>query len=196
MKTGPDPIVVHDLSVKALVIANAALLTALLAYVGVSLARAPERIPVHYRTVGDADRWISADPAQWLPLPACALLTGLILIALALLLPRLRLYRYGMPHHQQFMALPWPRQVPVIRSMVLLTLAIALINTAVLAALELAIFGSGTAAPRVPDSLVVALSLLLYPLVVIPWWVVMRRQLAQALRSEAAGGDGSGSALE
>jgi hypothetical protein len=181
MGAEPDLPPVHNRVVWALASANALLVGALAGYAGVVSARQPHDVPAHDTLGGEADVWVDNGPDPLLILPVLALLLAALLVTTALLLPRLRLYRFGLPQRARFMALPWPQQVPLVRSLVLLILAIALVSTTVIGVLVVTVFSPGTGELLPPDPLVVGLLSLSYWVVIVPWLFVLRRHLTEAL---------------
>lgn len=175
----PQPLA--DRAVRALLGINAVLLALLYGYVIYVQGTAPERYVVHHTTTGRPDRWVLNDGGAWYVLPLFATVFGGLLVAFALLEPRLRLHRFGMQQRAKFAALPQPQQWPLVRSVVLFILAIAAIDTLVLAAVQVSIYGTGQTLPQIPAEWVVGVAIALYPLVGLPWLLVLRGHLTRAL---------------
>jgi hypothetical protein len=176
----PRPL--SDSAVRVLLAVNGLLLALLFGYVGYIRFNMPDRYVVHQTTFGRPDQWIvNEGGGGWYLLPLFASVFAAVLIALALLEPRLRLHRFGMQQRARFVALPESRQWPLIRSVMLFTLTIAAIDTVVLAAVQAAIFGAGQSIPKVPAEWVVGAAILIYPLIGLPWMLVLRRHLTRAL---------------
>jgi hypothetical protein len=57
----------------------------------------------------------------------------------------------------------------------------AAVNTLILGAVQVSIFGGGGTMPKVPPEWMVGAAIALYPLVALPWFMVLRGHLQRAL---------------
>jgi len=175
-----------DRAVRALVAINCAVLALLIGYVIVIFARAPDSFAVHFAIAGVPDQWVDSERETWFLLPICALVTGVGLIALALLEPRLRLHLIGLPQRARFEALPPARQRPLIREVMLFILTIALVDTLVLGAFEVTMVGLGQTPPETPTRWLTGAAIALYLLICVSWLLVLRQHLVRALAEPAS----------
>lgn len=112
-----------------LVLTNAAAVVAHAAYALAARARLPDPYPIHFGTGGQPDRWVAADSPEWLLLPAIAAGTAVFMVLLPVLMPRIPMRLWNMPHKKRLMAAPRAARVRVVRTTVAMLLVLSLLNT-------------------------------------------------------------------
>ncbi len=89
----------------------------------------PDPYPIHFGAGGQPDRWVAADSPEWLLLPIIAAGMAAFMVLLAVLLPKIPLRWWNLPHKPRVMAAPPELRHPIIRSTVAMLLVLSLLDT-------------------------------------------------------------------
>ncbi|MDY0004393.1 MAG: DUF1648 domain-containing protein [Polyangia bacterium] len=175
-----------------LVAVNIVLVGASFALAAAWSAKLPARHPVHWNAAGQPDRWVAAGSCEWYVLPIVAAALAALLVALALLMPRIPLSMWNMPRKEQFMALPREAKESVATWLVRWLLDVSSMNTILMILIQFLMYRS-IVGGRSVASWGLGLVGLLYAGWMV-WGVVGFMRRVRSAEAEVARGNGGGSA--
>lgn len=112
-----------------LVAANVVAVVGAFVFAAVTAMQLPARYPSHFNAAGQPDRWSEAGGEEWYFMPIFALGMAALMVALALVLPRIPMGLVNIPRKEQFLRLSLAERTPIMQYLIRFLLWLSLADT-------------------------------------------------------------------
>lgn len=131
----------------------------------------PARYPSHFNAAGQPDRWSEAGGAGWYFMPFFALGMAAVMVALALLLPRIPMSLVNIPRKEQFLRLSVAERTPIIQYLIRYLLWLSLADTLLFVSIQWMMYRSAVDARVGGSWIIIAVTSTIY-IVGMIWGIV------------------------
>jgi uncharacterized membrane protein len=140
----------------------------------------PARYPSHFNAAGQPDRWSEAGGIGWYAMPIFAAALAAVMVALALLLPRIPMSLVNVPRKEQFLRLSTAERTPILQFLIRYLLWLSAADTLLFIAIHWMMYRSALDARVGGNWLVLAAATAVYSVLLV--WGIVRtyRMVRQA----------------
>jgi len=110
------------------------------AFAVLTYAHLPERFPAHWNLAGEVDRWANKSWAEWLLLPIIGTILALLMLWLAVKLPKIPASLINVPDKERFMELRAEQRAPVIALLMQMLLLLTALQTVIFVGIHWAMY--------------------------------------------------------